>query len=314
MAKSAADKIIGHQIQLRGQYTRIAKQAVQRLQKLRSEVKAELIDAMGRNDLANTFGRMGMLKRIDRAVSDQYSAMESDLVDELTALYQYELDWSDRAFKIGMSESLVSEDFIRSFVESDPFDGKLLKEWVSEQELATQTAIKRTVRLGIVNGLSSDKIVASLINDPSNPFKTSKRNAEILVRTAGAHVTASADMKGFEEAGVEKYQLSSVLDMRTTRICASLDGKVFRVADGARKMPPFHPGCRTTMIAIFDDEEPVDENFEGWLGKQSEADQVKWLGPVRYKMWKSGVRIESFVDQDDLHVLSLAELRKVDLV
>ncbi|MEQ6570986.1 minor capsid protein [Pseudomonas aeruginosa] len=314
MAKISAKKAIGRQIQLRGQYTRIARGAVAQLKQLREQVAADLQDGLKRSSMLTIFQSKARLKKIDRAIADQYSAMETDLVDELTELYKSQVDWSSKALEVDIGGAQTSEDFIRSFIESDPFDGKLLKEWIGEQSLATTNAVKRAVRLGVVNGLPVSKIVDAVVSDPLNPFNASRRNIEILVRTAAAHVTANADMLGFEQAGVEEYQLSAVLDTRTTLTCAALNGKKFKVSDPKRKVPPFHPGCRTTMIAMFDpDDEPVPATFDDFLKGLDEDDQVKILGPTRYRMWKKGMPLDGFVDQDSYHVIPLSEMKGMSL-
>lgn len=314
MARKVSPKeVIGRQIQLRGQYTRIARGAVAQLQQLREKVAAELQDGLKRSAMLTIFQSKARLRKIDRAIADQYSAMERDLVDELTELYKSQTDWNSEAFEVDIGGAQTSEDFIRSFIESDPFDGKLLKEWVSEQSLATQNAVKRAVRLGVVNGLSVSKIVDAVTSDPVNPFNASRRNVEILVRTAAAHVTANADMMGFEQAGVEKYQLSAILDIRTTVTCAALNGKVFKVSDPKRKVPPFHPGCRTTMIAMFDDEDLVPNSFDDFLKSLDEEGQVKVLGATRHRMWKKGMSLDGFIDQDSTHVIPLSELKGMTL-
>lgn len=314
MAKISPKKAIARQIQLRGQYTRIARGAVAQLQQLRAQVADELQADVSRGAILSAYKLKAKLKKIDRAIDDQYSAMERDLVDELTDLYKAQADWNSEALEVDLGGAQTSEDFIKSFIESDPFDGKLLREWVSEQSLATQNAVKRAVRLGVVNGLPVSKIVDAVVSDPVNPFNASRRNVEILVRTAAAHVTANADLLGFEEAGVEQYQLSAILDTRTTITCASLNGKKFKVSDPKRKVPPFHPGCRTTMIAMFDpDDEPVPDSFDDFLRGLDEDDQVKILGQTRFRMWKKGMPLDGFVDQDSTHVIPLSELQGLPL-
>ncbi|MFP3863146.1 minor capsid protein [Pseudomonas capeferrum] len=310
MAKISPKKAIARQIQLRGQYTRIARGAVAQLYQLRAQVAAELQADVQRGAILSAVRVGAKLKRIDRAIGDQYSAMERDLVNELTELYKAQADWNSEALEVDLGGAQTSEDFIRSFIESDPFDGKLLREWVSEQSLATQNAVKRAVRLGVVNGLPVSKVVDAVVSDPVNPFNASRRNIEILVRTAAAHVTANADMLGFQEAGVEMYQLSAILDTRTTLTCASLNGKKFRVNDPKKKVPPFHPGCRTTMIAMFDDDdEPVPDSFNDFLQGLDEEDQIKVLGQTRHRMWKKGMPLDGFVDQDNAHVIPLNQLQ-----
>ena len=310
---SLADKTIKHQIAMRGQYTRIAKQVALHLQALKVAVKAELDEAM----TARNWNAMARLRKtfvtIDKLIGDEYSMMSSTLKAELGDLFVYESEFTSKLLGFDFSSNLVTEKLVESIVSSDPFDGKILGEWLDEQKLATQIKVKQTIRLGVLNGLSTSKIVDALYAEPGNAFLGAKRNAEIMVRTASAHVTSQASLKTFERVGFKLYQLSAVLDSRTTPVCRALDGKIYRVSDKGRKVPPFHPGCRTVMIAVSDDEPPFTDGYEDWLGRQSDREQEAILGPARYRLWKSGQRLESFVDLDTHHVIPLDELRSKEV-
>lgn len=304
-----ADKTIAHQIMLRGQYTRIAKQAVAHMAQLKNLVKAELDTASQEKNWRAAAKLRKTLYNLDKLVEAQYSVMSEDLKKELSDLFYYQSEWTKKLLGADVGYAVLTENTVRGLIESDPFDGKILSEWMAEQQLGTQTKIKQAVRVGIMNGLPAKDIAHALVNDPSSPFVGTRRNAEILVRTAAAHVSSQADIRSFKEAGYESYQLSAVLDTRTTKLCAALDGKVYKMSDSGKKVPPFHPGCRATMIAIFDGDEPFGDTYETWLGKQSEAAQLKVLGPARFKMWKAGAPLESFVDLDNDNLIPLADLK-----
>lgn len=307
-----ADKTIKHQIQLRGQYTRIAKQAVAHLAALKGLVKAELDDASTAKNWNAAAKLRKTLHNLDKLVEAQYAVMSDELIAELSDLFYYQSEWTNKLLGADVGYSVLTENAVRGLIENDPFDGKILSEWIAEQRLGTQTKIKQAVRVGVMNGLPAKDVVDALMNDPVSPFIGTKRNAEILVRTAASHVSAQADIRSFKQAGYGAYQLSAVLDTRTTKLCAALDGKVYKMSDPARKVPPFHPGCRTTMIAVFDGDEPFGDTYETWLSKQSEASQLKVLGTARYKMWKAGAALESFVDLDNDNVIPLSRLREID--
>lgn len=307
---SLADKTIKHQIAMRGQFTRIAKQAALHLQALKTSVKTELDEAM----TARNWSAVARLRKtfvtIDKLIDDEYELMSETLKRELGDLFVYESEYTSKLLGFDFTSSMVTEKLVESIVSSDPFDGKILGEWLDEQKLATQIKVKQTIRLGVLNGLSTSKIVDALYAEPGNPFLGAKRNAEVMVRTASAHVTSQASLKTFERVGFGQYQLSAVLDSRTTPVCRALDGKVYRVSDKGRKVPPFHPGCRTVMIAVSDDEPAFTDGYEDWLGKQSAVDQEAILGPARYRLWKSGQPMESFVDLDTHHVIPLDQLKQ----
>ncbi len=304
-----ADKTISHQIQLRGQYTRIAKQAVAHLAQLKILVKAELDEASTAKNWSAAAKLRKTLYNLDKLVEAQYAVMSDELIAELSDLFYYQSEWTSKLLGADVGYSVLTENSVRGLIESDPFDGKILSEWIGEQQLSTQTKIKQAVRVGVMNGLPAKDIVDALISDPVSPFVGTRRNAEILVRTAAAHVSSQADIRSFKQAGYDSYQLSAVLDTRTTKLCGALDGKIYKLSDPGRKVPPFHPGCRTTMIAVFDGDEPFGDTYETWLGNQSEASQRKVLGAARFKMWKAGAPLESFVDLDSDHVIPLSDLK-----
>lgn len=310
---SLADKTIKHQIAMRGQFTRIAKQAALHLQALKTSVKTELDDAM----TARNWNAVARLRKtfvtIDRLIDDEYSMMSSTLKAELGDLFVYESEFTSKLLGFDFSNSMLSETLVESIVISDPFDGKILGEWLDEQKLATQLRVKQTIRLGVLNGLSTSKIVDALYAEPGNPFVGARRNAEVMVRTASAHVTSQASLKTFERVGFGSYQLSAVLDSRTTPVCRALDGKIYKTSDKGRKVPPFHPGCRTVMIAVTEDDPAFTDGYENWLSKQSAGEQEAILGPARFRLWKSGQPLESFVDLDTHHVIPLEQLRSKEV-
>lgn len=298
-----ADDTIKHQLRLRAQYTKIAREAEQHLRVLQKDLRSEV------DRILRSGGSVANLRRslrvVDDMVADSYDVMKTLVADRMGEIYQSEFDWSAQRFGVKRSVGITKRQ-LESIVLNDPFDGKILSEWISEQSLQTQNRIKRAIRSGVSLGVARNDIAAQLINN--DLFKGSESNARILVRTAGAHFSAQADIKAFEETGFEKYQLSAVLDTRTTTICASLDGKVFSVKDPKRLVPPFHPGCRTTMIPYDDEDEPIKENYEQWLTKQSVEDQKEVLGETRYKLWMSGESLDSFVDEKTLTQKPISDL------
>lgn len=308
-----ANKTIKHQIAMRGQFTRIAKQAALHLQALKVAVKAELDEAM----TARNWNAVARLRKtfttIDKLIADEYELMSGALKAELGDLFVYEAEFTSKLLGFDFSNNLITEKLVESIVSNDPFDGKILGEWLDEQKLATQIKVKQTIRLGVLNGLSTGKIVDALYVEPGNPFIGARRNAEVMVRTASAHVTSQASLKTFERVGFKQYQLSAVLDSRTTPVCRALDGKIYKTTDKGRKVPPFHPGCRTVMIAVSEDEPAFVDGYEDWLSKQSADEQEAILGQARYRLWKSGQSLEAFVDLDTHHVIPLDELRSKEV-
>lgn len=81
-------------------------------------------------------------------------------------------------------------------------------------------------------------------------FQTSMFNAKRLIRTEAAYVANAVKIERWKERGVKEYQFSAVIDQRTSKICKSMNGKIFNVVDAQAgvNLPPMHPFCRSIAI------------------------------------------------------------------
>ncbi len=75
------------------------------------------------------------------------------------------------------------------------------------------------------------------------------------VRTVRSHVANQAYLNSFNQLGFEYVRFVSVLDGRTSKLCASLDGSIWEINDPAKRVPPLHPHCRSILV-------PVRERWE----------------------------------------------------
>lgn len=144
---SLANKTIKHQIAMRGQFTRIAKQAALHLQTLKVAVKAELDEAMTARNWTAVARLRKTFVTIDKLINDEYELMSDTLKRDLGDLFVYESEFTSKLLGFDFTSSMVTEKLVESIVSSDPFDGKILGEWLDEQKLATQIKVKQTIRL-----------------------------------------------------------------------------------------------------------------------------------------------------------------------
>ena len=119
-----------------------------------------------------------------------------------------------------------------------------------------------------------------------------------LIRTSVTQMTNTVNQQMYiaNQDFIDSYRYRAVLDLQTTPICQSLDGKVFKFGKGPQ--PPQHFGCRSTIVFItkteaegdFREREqraalgglvPSDMTYPQWIAKQSAADQAKALGGKR---------------------------------
>lgn len=114
-----------------------------------------------------------------------------------------------------------------------------------------------------------------------------------VVRTSVNQTQNAASMASYEanQNVTKRYKYVATLDAKTTKICGSLDGRMFKYGKGP--MPPQHFNCRSTTVPIIDDEDlrrsfpdtrpsktgrvPQDTSYPDWL-KQNPSMQTKALG------------------------------------
>lgn len=76
-------------------------------------------------------------------------------------------------------------------------------------------------------------------------METSKYNAQRLVNTQVSYFMNMAELRAYEELGIEQYKYLATLDERTCESCSPLDNKIFKVSEavGGVNYPPMHPHC-----------------------------------------------------------------------
>lgn len=81
-------------------------------------------------------------------------------------------------------------------------------------------------------------------------FNVGKFNASRLIRTEVNYFYSKTKLDNWKKRGVKQYQLIAILDSRTSKICRSLNKKIFNVSDAVfgKNIPPLHPFCRTVPV------------------------------------------------------------------
>lgn len=153
--------------------------------------------------------------------------------------------------------------------------------WQDKETLINQ--LQTTFTQGIIRGAAPEKIIREIQKKTGSSYSATRR----LVLTEGAAFSSIARCESYKELNVEKYSILATLDLKTSEICRSLDGKEFELSEYETGVtaPPFHPHCRTTTIPAFNDEftegeerfardekdngyyVPSDMSFEEWKTK-----------------------------------------------
>lgn len=135
---------------------------------------------------------------------------------------------------------------LRNLVRNTPLSGRLTKEWSQGLATGTKNKVNQAIRMGIANGES----VSDIATRVRGVMQITDRNAQTIVRTAVNHTSQITRKETYKENSdvIKGIQYVATLDTRTSSICRSLDGKVFKIGDGPR--PPQHMNCRSTTVPI----------------------------------------------------------------
>lgn len=321
-----ADALIGHQIGLQ----RLSNATVRKIVALLNRVDARVVERLLRADLSalSKQRQEKLLSDVRKIIESVYEDATGALRIELNQLAQYEgeyqLDLFKRLVPVQIDYVTPSPTQIVAAVNARPFQGRLLREWYKDIEAATQKRIRDSIRMGIVEGRTTDQMVRDIRGTRANGYKdgiiqTTRRNTEAVVRTAVNH-TATAARQAFYEGNtdvIKGVQWTSTLDGRTSAVCRGRDGTVYPVDKGPR--PPAHINCRSTVVPVtkswaemgiklgdapqgtrasMNGQVSADQTYSDWLRKQPVAFQDDVLGESKGRLFrKGGLSLDRFIDR-----------------
>ena len=285
---------------------------------------------------ANTNRLNYLLKVIREDRAAIYKELYGETRDELFDFAVYESDFQARliegsvasaGYEINLARPSVTQ--LKAAATSQPFQGRLLKEWYSGLATKTATQISDAVKIGIVEGETTDQIVRRIRGTRSRQYRDgvldiARRDAQAIVRTATAHVADRAANDVWRENAdiIKGVKWVSTLDSRTSPVCRERDGKVYEV--GKAPAIPAHFNCRSRTIPYLGEFNakgtrvsssgpiPEDVNYGDWLRKQPVSVQNEVLGVKKAKLFrKGGLGIDRFQDSTGKEY-TLSELKKRD--
>ena len=149
--------------------------------------------------------------------------------------------------------------------------------WHNTDVLAQK--LEEIITSGLMSGKSSRRMALEL----QDQTDYGKFAAERLIRTETTYIANMAECESYKEAGIEKVIFIATLDLRTSKICRSMDGKVIKVDKliSGGNLPPLHPYCRSTTRAYF-------KNMERLQRRARDPETGKTYivpGDMTYKDW-----------------------------
>jgi SPP1 gp7 family putative phage head morphogenesis protein len=337
------DAEVSHQIGLIRYGNGIVNKIIALLKRTDSDLYAQLIKQLERLPESPSVERIDeQLKAIRNINEKAYQSVADELDVSLSELTSYELGYQanlfDNAVPLALDFTRPSSRQVYAAAMARPFQGRLLSEWVNGLEADASAKIRDAVRIGFVEGQTIPQITKRIrgsraLNYEDGILAINKRNAESVVRTAVAHTANYARESFYDENQdlIKGYRYTATLDARTTELCASRDGKVYRL-DQAKPSLPAHFNCRSTYTVVikswqelgFDADEvpqstrasmdgqvPESLTYQEWLRKKPAKFQDEVLGKTKGRLFREGMTLDRFVNERG-KVYTLKELERLD--
>lgn len=320
-AERLIDEVVLHRIAL----SRYSTATVRRVLALLNRTDARLVERIQRaDDEGRSTEQLNRLLFEVRALqADGWVSVRDRLMEDVNGLAGVERDFTSRLVQssqrlagLSVSTNVPTTAQVVAAATSRPFQGRFLRDWLTDAEEGAARRVRETIRQGFVEGRSVSQLVSEIRGSRALGYRDgvleiSRRGAEAMVRTALTHTAAVSSKLTYEAMGVTQATFLAVLDSRTTLTCASLNGQTFPLEKFP--WPPRHINCRSTSIPVPKGIPKIEApSYSDWLKRQPEEVQSDILGVRKATLFRSGkLTLDRFVDNkgreltlDQLSVLS----------
>lgn len=177
--------------------------------------------------------------------------------------------------------------------------------WKNTQELSE--TLKQELLVSLLTG-RTDRETSEVI---MNRCGAGAMQARRLVRTESCFLSGELTARSYEECGIEKYRYLATLDLRTSKICRELDGKIFSMKDrkAGKNYPPMHPWCRSTTISVIDEDELRNMKRRAYNPKTGRTETIP--ANMTYDQWyKKYVKGNAQAEAEEKSVQNAASDKK----
>ncbi|RZJ12062.1 MAG: hypothetical protein EOP39_04550 [Rubrivivax sp.] len=326
------DEAVHHAVDLHAYSNGVVRRLIAILNRTDARLFAQLQTVLETMDPASfTVQRLELLLQSVRGLNAEvYRQFEAAMLADLQGLASVEATYNVDLFRTVLppqiSVASITQEQVYAAALSRPMQGRLLKEWASSLEVDRATRIRDTLRMGFVEGKTTDQLIRELRGTRAKGYsdgiiEIDRRNAASVVRTAVSHTAGSArDQFNRANADLIKAEVwRATLDSRTSAPCRLRDGKQYTPGEHkpiGHKIPwlsgpgRLHWQCRScssvvtkswkelggadlpeftpSQRASMDGAVPADLDYGSWLKKQSAARQDEVLGSTRGKLMRDG--------------------------
>lgn len=170
-------------------------------------------------------------------------------------------------FPITLGLQALSTRQMKAILNTTPFEGRTLKEWLARSQITDADRISATARAAVISGQTPSQVARSAMGTSSLNFKDSHARRSFkdlesiyLTVTNGISNQVKQDFYKANEDIIKEELYVATLDIGTTIICAGNDGKVF--ARGTGPIPPLHFRCRSLRVPYINPETLLNRGYD----------------------------------------------------
>ena len=244
---------------------------------LEYNVKNEVMD-ISIHDKAKLKKQMNDL--INDVLKGEYESEKDVITSTLDDVAKDSYYSSCYIYELGISYTLkpVKQNILNKII-SKKIDGKTYSNRIWNNKNKVAKMLKKEIN-DFLNGKTD---VNSISKNIKHKFDINYNVSNRLVRTEIAKVQCEANEVWAKQHNINKQMFCATLDRRTSKICQSLDGKIYDFDDEDKKIPPLHPNCRSCLIDIVD----------GWKPKTRLDNETKQnINYQTYSEWKNKKNIK----------------------
>ncbi len=151
----------------------------------------------------------------------------------------------------------------------------------SDRIWRNQIELRQKLKDGLNKNFIQGNSIAQVAAEISKALDTDYKNAVRLMRTEVNYINNKASIEAYKEKEIKQYEFVAVLDLKTSEICANMDGEIINIDDlvVGVNCPPLHPNCRSTVIPHI---EEVERNR---VARNPETGEIEEVGNLTYKEW-----------------------------
>ena len=313
--EQAVHDLVTRQIDLMRYERSVRRDVLQQLAAMQAEVEARLrqrdLDTLTRREMA------ALLADIETILARDYDLISGSLQTQQAEVAEAESDWLfwwlgglAAAYGLQQAAKPLLDTQKRALARDTLIGGLTLAEAWQRQRDDLMARLKAQIRMDAVNQAGSDIRLA---------FNRAVNNAKATTATwISAIGNQAVYLAGQVNPLVKGYGHVSVLDSKTSTVCASRHGKRWNKRkqplghDFAFRPPPIHPHCRSKLVWLFDLKAGfVDVSGTDWVQGRTLQQLQEQFGAGVGKMLHDGtISLHDAVRQGGLVPMTLDELRK----